>query len=262
MPYTNEQKLQYECEKLEKEVEKLKVEVKNIKRPYFLQPSTIWAAIPLFISIMINLGQCSSSKREKQMADIQLAQTKYDLKMIGYEKDSLEKRKTELADNIALAQSQLNTVLDSTQKIKELAVQLTNSMPASPTTEKIIEHIQQTVRGIDTAGKYAVANIDMKSSTFRVSKERNMTLAKQKWENGFDALVKNDIEAAINSFTASENACNGYHHAYELARYLRSKANIAADPEGRKEIIRTVLGKYSGFAPPESITALKKELNG
>lgn len=263
MAYTTEQKLEFECQKLQQEIEKLTEEVKNIKRPFIRQPTTIFGAIPLLISIALNLQQCSKTKNAEDLAKIEFARTSLKTEQIRRDNDSLEKRKTELGVNIALAKSQLQTVVDSVNEmnrhITELAGQLASSTTSTPQAKETIADIQQTANNINQVGKYAVANIDMKNNSFKVSTFKNEPLARLKWKEGFDALVNNDMEKAIAAFTASENAWNGYHNAYELARYLRSKANIASDPSVRKEIIYKVLNDYSGFAPKESIAALKKE---
>jgi len=260
MQHTIEDKLSLECQKLDEEVKKLKVEVKNIQRPFFRQPSTIWGAVPLLISVALNLQQCSKTKNAEEMSKIELASAKLNTLITKVELDSLDKSKKELEANIVLAKIQVQSVVDSVNKRSETINQFIASTPSSPAKTEAIADLQQTISNINKVGKYAVANIEMKSSSFKVSAVKDVPLAKSKWIQGFTALVNNEIEKAISAFTEAENACNGYHHAYELARYLRSKANIASDLEGRKVILRKVVSDYSGFAPKESIDALKKEL--
>ncbi len=258
--YSTEEKLQLECQKLDREVKKLKIEVENIQRPFFRQPTTIWGAIPLLISVLINFQQCSKTKNAEERAQINYERTMLNIEKAKHENDSLIKRKEEITHNISLAKLQLQSVLDTIgNHFTKLADKFDSTTPSPKNREAIVE-VKQELTNINQAGKYAIANIDMKSSSFKISAIKDMPLARQKWQEGFDNLISNRIEDAISSFTASENAYNGYHHAYELARYLRSKANSASDPEARKEIIRTVLSKYSEFAPPDAIIALKKEV--
>lgn len=261
MEYSTEEKLRLECLKLDEEVKKLREEVKNIQRPFIRQPSTIWGAIPLLISVAFNFQQCSKTQNAEGLAKIELARATFNAQIAKHENDSLEKRKKELETNIALAKAQLQNAVDSFGKVSAQISLLAAATPSTPQTKEAIANIQQTVSNINQAGKYALANIDMKSSSYKQSAVKNEPLARQRWKDGFAALVNNNIEDAVTAFTESENAYNGYHHAYELSRYLRSKENNATDPATRKDIIRKVLSDYSGFAPKESIEALKKELN-
>ena len=75
---------------------------------------------------------------------------------------------------------------------------------------------------------------------------------------GFNALVDGNFEAAQSAFQASENAVNGYHHSYELARLLRQRRDDLKDPVKKKEILQTIITKYYGYAPPEQIQKLRE----
>ncbi len=160
--------------------------------------------------------------------------------------------------------TQLQGVQDSitvaSTQINELATRLASSSATTQTKEAITD-IQQTVSNINQVSKYAVANIDMKSSSFKISAYKNEASAKQYEQEGYKALIDGDIEKAISAFTASENAYNGYHQVYELARYLRTNTAQFAVPDGRKDMIGVVLGKFSGYASPDIKASLKNSIS-
>ncbi|WP_202704271.1 hypothetical protein, partial [Flavobacterium sp. UGB4466] len=61
----------------------------------------------------------------------------------------------------------------------------------------------------------------------RMSSNKDFINAEKYELAGFKFLINKDVNAAIESFTESENSYNGFHNVYEIARYLsRNKANL------------------------------------
>ncbi len=77
---------------------------------------------------------------------------------------------------------------------------------------------------------------------------------------GFDALLQKDVVTAIDRFTQSENAYNGYHMVYDIAQYLQKNQKTlgSKDPEVWKKTYTTLLKEYSWRMPEQA----KSELNG
>lgn len=89
--------------------------------------------------------------------------------------------------------------------------------------------------------------------------KKDSRVASMHEELGYEFLLAKNINDAINAFNKSENAYNGYHQVYEIAKYLRinkDKLNSAdADAEWKK-IYSGIASKYSIYASTE----IKKEL--
>lgn len=71
------------------------------------------------------------------------------------------------------------------------------------------------------------------------------------WEQqGFDALVKHDAQAAIEAFRKTEESHNGYHNAYELARYLQqNEALQTGDTAAWNKATRHIVKNYAWGMP-------------
>ena len=255
MQYTNEDKLKFECEKLEHEI-------KTMKRPFYRVPGTWFAAIPLIFSIGASYLQYNDNKSVQREAEIKHQLTLLNIEKSGRINDSLKNVRNELEVRIPLAKAQLQGVLDSVEGVtKQLQAYADNMTASTPQAQKAIENIQHTVSNLSKAGKYAVANIDVRNATFKVSPVKNDLLAKQKEKEGFSALVKGEYDIAATAFTDAENAYNGYHNVYELARLLKSKAGNVQDPERKKELLKIIVAKYAAYAAPEVVEALKKQID-
>ena len=89
------------------------------------------------------------------------------------------------------------------------------------------------------------------SNRFVKTDNKNVELAKELEDKGFSYLIQGDMEMAINSFTQSENAYNGYHMVYDIARYLKANKDKLElnNPESRKLVYATILSKYSWNMP-------------
>ncbi|HEY8959051.1 hypothetical protein [Chitinophaga sp.] len=87
---------------------------------------------------------------------------------------------------------------------------------------------------------------------------RNEGLARSYEMTGFKSLLSKDLGSAINNFKMSENSYNGYHMAYDIARYLQTvKTGASEDDINWKDIYQELLRKYSWKMPAD----IKKELS-
>lgn len=95
------------------------------------------------------------------------------------------------------------------------------------------------------------------------SKEQTDPNAAKLYERqGFDALLQKDVVTAIDRFTLSENAYNGYHMVYDIAQYLKKKQKTleSKDPELWKKTYTTLLKEYSWRMPEQAKSGLNQQL--
>jgi len=78
--------------------------------------------------------------------------------------------------------------------------------------------------------------------------------------NGFDALVKGDVDGAIRAFEQVQEAYPGYHNAAEIAALLRENRERWEEPRVQQQVYRTIVLKYFWKAPKLQIEELRKRL--
>jgi|GEM_PF-5869237 len=72
-------------------------------------------------------------------------------------------------------------------------------------------------------------------------------------ENGFSYLIKKDVSNAIISFRKSENATNGFHMVYEIAKYLNENKSklMNSNSEFWKTAFKKITTDYSWKMPQD-----------
>ena len=83
------------------------------------------------------------------------------------------------------------------------------------------------------------------------------------WEQkGFEALLAQDVDTAINAFAEAERLSPTYHNVAEIHRLLASKRELLAakDLQEWQSVYKPIVGRYSWGIPPEMLNRLKDEL--
>src|SRR6185295_9204119 len=105
MPFTSDDKLQWE-------VQKLQAETRNISRPFVRQP-TFWIGLgTLTLSIGTNVIQFSNAERNRQLAEIKTSS-------LQLEARRLEAQKTELENTLRDQRAQLAQVSEDLDRQQE-----------------------------------------------------------------------------------------------------------------------------------------------
>jgi hypothetical protein len=83
-------------------------------------------------------------------------------------------------------------------------------------------------------------------------------------QQGFDALLERNLEAAIAAFSGAAKAWPGYHNVAEIERLLRtSQAQIAGGGDDAwQKLYRTILTQYSWGMPSASRAAMRDKAGG
>lgn len=247
-----------EDDKLHYEVTKLKLEAKALEKPYVKQPTT-WVTIAgLLISIALNLSQCSKTKNEEDRAEINLARTQLAQEKANKLNDSIKLATTSL--NAKMKNTQLQ--LDNIQRRVNDAKMSINSLGSSTEittvqSNRILTDVKSTLNQINRINSAATEDIRNQVSAASLSKD--LSTAKNKEQEGFQDLIEGNFKSAAVAFQASEDAYNGYHWSYELARLLKEQNRKGLTNESdRKALLLTIISKYTKSVPTNIVDRLKQ----
>jgi hypothetical protein len=84
--------------------------------------------------------------------------------------------------------------------------------------------------------------------------------ASQLEKDGFNALISNQFDTALDNFTRAEKISPSFHMAYEISKLLRNEKANFANPEKQKSIKKQIIEKFSWRSPPDLLNALKAQL--
>ena len=112
---------------------------------------------------------------------------------------------------------------------------------------KIIESIK--IKTKDTS----LSRLISKYNSIATPEKQALKLEKE----GFEHLIKNQFDSALNKFTQAEKTSTSFHMAYEISRLLKSKKGNYSDPS---DIKKQIIKSYSWKAPPDLLAKLKMQL--
>jgi len=221
------------------ELQKLIAETTNLTRPLWLQLGTWIALATLGISVTGNIIQYNSAKLEKATVELETARLKFE--------------QTDLDVKLKDKKQLLETVNSELAKQRAVLVRVQAAI-ASPSVTKnelanLTAELSSSTQALQNVNEGAVKALSISASP--LARAREMEL------KGFQALTERDFEGAEKAFQESENAVNGYHYSYEIARLLRQKRSDTADPSKQKDIIAVILKKYSGGASADQKEKLR-----
>jgi len=242
-----------EAEKTYWEIEKLKIETKSLEQPFRRQPTLWFAVATLLLSLGGNLLQYSKADRDKQLAQIE--KDKLDL-----ETTQLQGRKSNLENEV---KNQRTLLADVNQQLQS-SLQRLDSLkahfnPATPDGKAVLEALAEARQSVQTAqeiNETTAASLTSPATDKLTRSVSNWQLARDEEREGFKDLISGQFDDAAKAFQASENAVNGYHYAYELARLIRKRRSDLDDTVKRKDVLRTIITQYSRGAPKDLIDRL------
>lgn len=239
-------------EKLDLECLKLSAEIRTLNQSYFRNPGNWLTIVTLTITAVAAVWNFNVVENRSVLADIKLRSVK----------DTIKKYEA-MRDTIIIAKG------NAEDQLKELTDKVTLQAyiyDSLLTSGKLTEHerntytIQRdTFRSIAVSANKNAANLNPANAVFIVTFQPNADEASQKEQEGFKLLMNENYNDAAKAFTASENAKNGYHASYELAKLLRANAKAMNDAQVKREVLDKIYSKYSNFAPPEVNEWLKAQ---
>ncbi len=168
------------------------------------------------------------------------------------ELDLIQKTKVGLTDevkNLEVRRIELINIVKQFDSVKTLQQKIISSSEDKNTVNE---------------GRTLLKKVSMqaaKSPSVIKSGSSNLDLAIKMEKDGFSYVLKKDLNNAIQSFKASENAFNGYHVVYEIALYLeRSKGAVTENPNVWNDIYKRLLKDYSWSMPKEYKTKLIEQI--
>ena len=99
--------------------------------------------------------------------------------------------------------------------------------------------------------------------TFQRAVSSNDLNAALEWEKiGFENILNRDLDQAIAAFESAEKSYNGFHQVYEIARFLRSRAESSRERDQRfwNSIYQTLLKDYSWKMPEKARVELERRV--
>ncbi|MDM4766565.1 hypothetical protein [Pelomonas sp. SE-A7] len=250
MPYTNDDKLQWE-------VKKLVAETGNLSRPFIRRPS-FWLGLgPLALSLGTNLVQLNSSERIQQLAEIKTASLQLDTKQLTQQKAELEAGVREQRAQLVQVAKELEQQQAALESIKTQVAGTTASREAVLRSVTALQQRATTLGGIVETTKRSLA---VAGAPQRHVSTQDTGKAAQFEAQAFDALASKDFSKALQLFQASEDAANGFRYSYEWSRLLRTRASELRTPEGQRAVLQFALAKgYASYAS-EEVRAKLREL--
>lgn len=121
-----------------------------------------------------------------------------------------------------------------------------------------IEEVKKSAASVQELNDAAAASLAAISTDKPSRTGANWQVAREKEREGFMALIDGKFDAAGKAFQASEDAVNGYHYAYELARLVRKRRADLDDPAKRKDVFREIVTRYTLGAPRELVDRLRE----
>ena len=181
--------------------------------------------------------------------------------------DGLEKKLREQDDlnrRLAAEKEQLMT------ENNRLEVQLVQARIAAG--EDPIEFLEPTAAGGDETQKEKDAVIASRELERGIQQNLNMAQmiladpstkeASKHERDGFDNILAGRWEAALDSFQSAYEAYPDYHNVREIQRLLRRNMEVlmAGDKATVREVLHSIVERYSWGAPEDIIKSIRKQL--
>jgi hypothetical protein len=236
--------------KLRWEILKLKAEFRSLSHP--LRQPALWLGIAgLILSIGVNIIQWN-----RKAAAEQESQIKHD--RLDLETAKLEDRRTQLDKDIAqkehAAQEAQALLLEQQKTLDKTKADLSElSQKLSLAKNKELQASTERLQQLRTEAAQAIETLEKPLPPQRT---HDFETARRQEQAGFKALAAGDIDEARKDFQASEDAANGYHYVYELARELRPAA--ISDPAKKRAALQKILDLYLGGAPTDVVAKIRE----
>jgi hypothetical protein len=163
----------------------------------------------------------------------------------------LADRRKELIDDIR-ALEKIKQRMTADAKAKDTIIRMQQTIIAGSEDRQTVE------QGARLASKISQPEGDFFTKTD--TSAMNPELARRYENEGYLCLLDRDVQCAITAFRKSENAFNGYHQVYEIARFLDQNKQSLSDPahEFWQTAYKTILKDYSWKMPEDFREQLMK----
>ena len=163
-------------------------------------------------------------------------------KEISLKKDTTQK----LDEKIAKQKEEIAILEKNTAQFKETIKQTDSGLVKIVASSSDFNTVKQ--------GDQLIKDLGIPKDKYftKTSKDNaNIDSAKKYQEDGFQFLLNQDVNSAINSFIKSENSYNGYSRVYEIAKYLTKNKERLTDKNSIfwKDVYKIILSDYSWKMP-------------
>ena len=139
-------------------------------------------------------------------------------------------------------------------------------------TDSITRELTKLLSGNDSGGHGTNSKWDTEKTTLirklkivneEYTKSNNQSAYQKAYDlekEGFEALVNDNFDLALEKITLAEKTSPGFHMCFEISELLKKKQKEYKDPLTQKEIKQQIIEKYSWKAPAESLNLLKSQV--
>ena len=230
-------------DKRDAEVLKLRAEEKSLSRPYTRQPAFWIALVTILVSLVGNWYQFSAAEVRDKLAQIEEKEHKHNADQYAEQELQL---KASIASKEQVLDEQAAQLADLQSKLQATQAEISKAGATRESLAKAVEDLKQSVRQAEQSTTEATQSLSKP-----LTATRDVALARDLELKGYQALTEKRFDDALSAFNSSENAANGYHYSYEIARLLRQRKDDLGTASGQREVLAKVASKYSGYATPE-----------
>lgn len=104
---------------------------------------------------------------------------------------------------------------------------------------------------------------ELKNVNEKYTKANNQSAYQKAYDlekEGFEALVKNNFDLALEKIALAEKTSSGFHMCFEISELLKTKQKEFKDPVTQKDIKQQIIEKYSWKAPAGLLKILKSQV--
>ncbi len=139
-------------------------------------------------------------------------------------------------------------------------------------TDNITRELTRLLSVSDSSGHRTNSKLDTEKTTLirmlknvneEYTKSNNQSAYQKAYDlekEGFEALVKNNFDLALEKISMAEKTSSGFHMCFEISELLKNRQKEFKDPVIQKDIKQQIIEKYSWKAPAELLKILKSQV--
>lgn len=155
--------------------------------------------------------------------------------------------------------SELKDTLSSTYKLFLKTLQVAETIAMAELKAEQVKETEEQTKKIEAeieSQKLKIEESKIKSSNTHTKYET----ATQLEIEGFEYLLKDDIDNAIQSFKDAETVYPSFHNTYEIGRLLKAKKDDYNTKNTKIEVLEKIIKEYSWGMPPSVLKELTSKV--
>lgn len=171
-------------------------------------------------------------------------------------------RSIQLYDELQAKKKEAQSLSDSYRKISDSLqkqIEITNLLKHK--TDLLFNELRQTATDDASMRKEKLDSFKINSvSITKVNEPSVYKKAVALEREGFEALLNNQFDNALNKFSRAENTLPSYHMVYEISLYLTKSKDKFNDPVMAIQLKKTIVKQYSWGAPSDILSQIRRQI--